>query len=288
MSDIRPMTTEDAEAVAAVATAAGEALRRNEGREPEPRDEEREAQFLVGMRRFVERDPAGAWVATDGDGGVIGMAEAIRRDGFWGLSMLFVHPDAQSNGLGLRLLDKTLEYAEGATVRMIMASPDPRALRRYSRAGLAIHPGVSAEGEVDTREAPTDLPGREGSVDDLDLVAAVDEGLRGSRVEDAEFILANGGRLEVIDDRTRRGFVILRGGRTAMLGATDDDTAALLLWRSLLSAEGKTELWALTAQQNWAVEVALAARLKIVAGGAMFVAGRDLPPGPWLPSGWYF
>ena len=55
------------------------------------------------MQRFIAEDSGGAWVATD-DEGVVGMGEAIRRRGFWGLSMLFVHPRGQSQGVGRLLL----------------------------------------------------------------------------------------------------------------------------------------------------------------------------------------
>ena len=167
--EIRPMRIDDAEDVATVVRAADEDADRRAGRELQEKSEESRRTFLAGMRRFVEVDPGGAWVAVD-DEGIVGMGEAIRRGDFWGLSMLFVHPRGQSKGIGRQLLDKTLSYAEGSKVRMIMASDDPRALRRYSRAGFAIHPGVEASGPVDRSKIPSDLPGREGTLDDLDLV----------------------------------------------------------------------------------------------------------------------
>ncbi len=73
-----------------------------------------------------------------------------------------------------------------------------------------------------------------------------------------------------------------------MLGASDDATASVLLWRFLAQAGEEVEIWGLTAAQNWAVKVALAARLQIAPVGALFLAGREHPPGPWVPSGWYF
>ena len=73
-----------------------------------------------------------------------------------------------------------------------------------------------------------------------------------------------------------------------MLGANDDTTAAALFWRFLAEAGGDAQVWGLTAQQNWAVKVALAAGLKLAAGGALFLAGQERPPRAWLPSGWYF
>lgn len=284
---VRRMTAGDIDGVLAVVDAANADAERRSGRTPEARTDGQRDSFRAGMARFVERDPAGAWVAVEGDT-VVGMAEAVRRGSFWGLSMLFVDPTRQSQGIGRRLLDAAQSYAEGAEVAMIMASPDPRALRRYSMAGLAIHPAVEADGTVDRAAIPTRLPGRPGDVADLDLIAEVDSGLRGSRAEDVEFLVKQGAGMEVIDSGAGRGYALHRSDRLALLGATDDTTAARLLWRFLAGTGGRAQVWCMTAGQNWAVQVALAAGLKVVPTGPLFVAGLDRPPGPWLPSGWYF
>lgn len=286
MIDIRPMTLNDVVGVATVVEGAGAQLECRAGREPRSHTDEERRSFLGGLRRFVELDPDGAWVAADDDT-VFGMVAAIRRDSFWGLSMLFVDPDQQNRGLGRTLLDAALACSAGADVRMILSSSDPRALRRYSMAGLNIHPTVEARGTIDPRTIPADLPGRSGDASDLDLVASVDAGLGRSRAEDIEYLLGVGASLQVIDRGTARGYMVHRDRRPWMLGATDDATAGLLLWRFLAQAR-ETEIWALTARQNWAVKVALAARLEVVAAGALFLGGREHPPGPWLPSGWYF
>jgi GNAT superfamily N-acetyltransferase len=284
--EIRPMTAGDVLAVASVVEAAGAQLERRAGRQPRPRTEEQREYFCSGLGRFLERDPEGAWVAADG-GTVVGMVTAIRRGAFWGLSMLFVDPEAQSQGVGRALLDAALACSTGAEVRMILSSSDPRALRRYSLAGLDMHPTVEAAGTIDRGAVPDDLDGRSGDAGDLDLVASVDAALRGSREEDVEYLLGAGARMQIIDRGVSRGYVVHRDRRLLMLGATDDDTAAAVLWRFLAQA-GEAEIWGLTAQQNWAVKVALEARLEIAAAGALFLAGRQHPPGPWLPSGWYF
>jgi hypothetical protein len=226
-------------------------------------------------------------VAAD-DGSLVEMVTAIRRASFWGLSMLFVDPARQNQGLGRQLLNAGLASASGAGVRMILSSSDPRALRRYSLAGLAIHPTVEARGTIDRNAIPDDLSARAGDASDLNLVASVDAGLRGSRAEDVEYLLGAGAMMHVIDRGAARGYVVHRHKRLWMLGATDDATASVLLWRFLAEAGAEAEIWGLTARQNWAVKVALAARLEVVAAGALFLAGREHSPGPWLPSGWYF
>lgn len=84
-----------------------------------------------GHARFVQRDGPGAWVAVS-EGQAVGVAESVRRERFWGLSMLFVHPAFQSRGVGGRLLEAAMGYAADATQRMIQSSSDP-----YFLAGLA-------------------------------------------------------------------------------------------------------------------------------------------------------
>ena len=281
------MTHDDIDAVAEVVRVAAVWEYEQAGAEPPPEQtpEQRE-RSRAGARRFIELDGPGAWVA-ERNGEIVGMAEALRRGDFWGLAMLFVHPQSHSQGIGRRLIDKTLEYAEGSKVRMIMTSEDPKALRRYSAAGLAIHPAVQAEGSVDRSTIPADLPGRAGGIDDLDLVTDVDASLGRNRTDDVEFVLGNGASMDVVDDGPRRGFCVARDGKVVMLGATDDDTASALLWRALAQSGEKTELYCLTAGQDWAVRVALAARLSVKPGGPLFVSGMQ-PPGPWIPSGWYF
>jgi predicted N-acetyltransferase YhbS len=287
MTEIRPMTLGDVVGVRTVVEAAFEQLERRAGHEPQPRTDEQREHFLGGLRRFVELDPDGAWVAADG-GSVVGMVASIRRASFWGLSMLFVDPARQNQGLGRQLLDAGLASASSAGVRMILSSSDPRALRRYSLTGLAIHPAVEARGKIDRGAIPGHQSARPGDASDLNLVASVDAGLRGSRAKDVEYLLGVGAMMHVIDRRSARGYVVHRHKRLLMLGATDDATASVLLWRFLAQAGAEAEIWGLTARQNWAVKVALAARLAVVPSGALFLSGREDPPGPWLPSGWYF
>jgi ribosomal protein S18 acetylase RimI-like enzyme len=287
MIEVRSMTFSDVAAVMTVVEAANDALERRAGREPESMPTWARELFRQRTARFVDRDPGGSWVAVD-DTAVVGMVQAMRRGGFWGLSMFFVHPESQNRGLGRRMLEAALSYARGAVVRMIMASPDPRALRLYSLAGLAIHPAVEVEGEIDRSAIPTGLPGRHGDAGDLDLVAEVDAELRGSRAEDVEFLLQAGARMEVLATGASRGYVVYQGERCRMLGATSSPTATQLLWRFLAEAGPKAQFGGLTASQDWAVKVALAARLRVVPAGPLFIRGRKHPPIPWIASGWYF
>lgn len=283
---LRPMTSEDADAAIAVVEANRVQDAGGDGDRPSGMTDEQRSRMRAGMRRFVERDTDGAWVAVEGEH-VVGMAQSIRRGGFWGLSMLFVEPALQSRGIGRRLLDRTLRYADGATVRMILSSSDPRALRRYAMAGHRLHPAVEAAGQVDRSAIPRRLGGRPGVPDDIGLVDVVDARLGRSRSEDVAFALSTGARMEVVDG-TRRGFALHRDNRLMMLGATDDETAAVLLWRVLAVADGEAAVWNMTVEQHWAIAVALAAGLSVTPGGAIFAYGLDRLPDAWAPSGWYF
>jgi hypothetical protein len=72
-----------------------------------------------------------------------------------------------------------------------------------------------------------------------------------------------------------------------MLGATDEQTAAVLLWRFLAASEGQLLIDGLTAAQQWAFDVLHQARLSAQIRGSLFVDGMAVPV-PWIPSGWYF
>jgi hypothetical protein len=202
--------------------------------------------------------------------------------------MLFVHPEFQSRGVGGRLLEAAVGYAAGATQRMIQSSSDPRAMRRYFLAGLAMHPTAEMGGQPDRRAIPRSLPGRNGDERDLEIVAEVEWQLGRTRTEDVAFGLSDERhRIDVVESDPGRGWVLWHPGRLSMLGATDEQTAAILLWRFLAGSEGETLVHGLTAVQQWAFDVLHQARLTVQIRGALFVDGMAVPV-PWIPSGWHF
>ena len=247
-----------------------------------------EARARRGQSRIahlLETDPGGAWVAESG-GRVVGTALALVRDALWGLSLFAVEPVLQGNGVGRQLLDAALGYADGARGALILSSTDPKAMRRYARAGFALRPAVAAAGIVDRAALPARHPEiRAATGDDLGATEAVSRAVRGAtHAPDLPNALAGGHELLVLGDR---GFVLHRGGAPGLLAARDEETAQALLWAALgASAPGATvHVDFMSAGQDWAVAVALEAGLALSPDGPIFVRGEVGPLRPYLPSG---
>jgi GNAT superfamily N-acetyltransferase len=279
--ELRKAHPDEWRVVSELAIAAFRDLERRQD-EPEiepPPDDVVELRF----RRLVETDPGGAWLAAE-DGRPVGAALAIVREGVWGLSLLVVHPDAQSAGVGRALLERTLRYADGARGGIIMSSSDSRALRAYARVGFALHPAVWATGVPRRLAMPESV--RDGSAADLALTEAVDRAVRGAaHGADIEALMANA-RLLVVDGR---GYALARRDQLALLAATDEDAARDLLRAAIATVpEGEwLRIENLTAAQGWAIDVVLDAGLTLEPHGALFLRGDVGPFQPYLPNGAY-
>ena len=85
------------------------------------------------------------------------------------------------------------------------------------------------------------------------------------------------------------GFALAREGSPHVLAAGSEDIARDLLWSSLATAPagGTVHVDFITAGNDWAVEVALAARLDLSPEGPVCVRGDVGPLAPYLPSGAY-
>jgi GNAT superfamily N-acetyltransferase len=280
MPEIRPMREADVAAVHDLNVHTFEDLSRRRGEPPEARPVPAVAH--IRYRHLVRTDPGGAWVAED-ERGIAGCALALRREGVWGLSLLVVRPDLQSEGVGSTLLRRAHEYADGARGRIILASTDPRALRAYARLGLALHPCVWASGVPrGVREAGAV---REGTHDDIPFTEAVDRHVRGAaHGADIGTWLEMGQALLIAPER---GYAVLRDGTLRVLAALDDDGARDLL-RAVLARAGERSVaveW-ITSAQQWAVDVCLDAGLELRTNtGPVFLDGDVGPFSPYLPSG---
>lgn len=241
-------------------------------------------------RRRIElplsTDPEGCFVA-ERDGRMIGVAEAIRRERLWCLSLLAVTPETQSAGAGRALLERALAYEAGTDAGLITSSNDPRALRLYARAGFSVLPTFEAAGAIDRSSLPPSHPEiHEGGLQDLEDLAPISRRIRGApHTRELEFALSQGAQLLRLGDR---GFVVVTPGQGVWLLVADDEPAAEALLWSALALSGEPERppvrW-ITGEQQWAIEVALRAGLRLAPSRALAVRGRPGPLRPFLPSG---
>jgi GNAT superfamily N-acetyltransferase len=271
--------------VPAAARLGGEALAPTTGGPP---DAARRAWLEARCAHLRASDPGGAFVAADpADGTLAGVTLAVLREGVWGLSWFAVEPDRQGQGVGRALLDATLAYGAPHRGAIVTSSTDPRAMRRYARAGFALLPCVAASGIPDRRRIPGGLRAREATVDEaVPVAAAAGRAARGAAYARADLALmaAHGMRLFVLGEA---GLAIHREDACVLLAAADDATATDLLWTCLAAAPpgGTYGLDFLTAGQDWAIAVALEAGLALTPDGPVLVRGALGPLRPWLPSG---
>ena len=251
------------------------------------RDEARIAHGQSRIRHIAQYDPEGSVVA-ERDGEVIGIGLAVRRGNLWFLSLLAVRQGLQGGGVGRRMLDATLEYGKGCPTAMICASPDPKALRRYGRAGFELHAGFEAHGTPDRTEMPADLGVREGDwARDGEFFEQLVTERRGEPLgPDLDFYRKAGMRLLIRDGGSRddRAGVVLREGSLGTLAAASDQAAARVLWAALAETKGETTVGYLLNNQQWAIDVALAAKLPLKLTDTLCTRGMA-PPTPYLPSG---
>lgn len=235
----------------------------------------------IRFRDLVRSDPEGAWVAEDA-AGLTGCALALKREGVWGLSLLAVRPDAQSGGIGRTLLDRAHEYARDARGRIIMASPDERAIRAYARLGLELQPTFEATGVSRSVTSPAAVV--VGGAGDIPLTEAVDRHARGAaRGQDIATLLAMGQTLLVLPER---GYAVIGDGELRTLAAFDAESARELLRGALARLAERVTVGPFTAAQQWAVPVLLEAGLALRGQrGAMLIDGDVGMFRPYIPTG---
>jgi GNAT superfamily N-acetyltransferase len=249
--------------------------------DPQLRPPERSAHWVRRTHHLLSTDPGGCWVAEDGPD-LLGVVVSFVREKMWLLASYAVVPGAQGLGLGRALLAPALEHGRGSLRGMLNASNDPRAVRRYHQAGFRLYPQMFLRGTPDRSTIPVVEKVREGSADDIDLMDSIDRQTRGAAHGADHEILLQQLRLVVSDTSTGQGYAYLDGG-VALLAATNRRTAARLMWEAIASGDDLL-IGHITPENQWAVDVGLAARLELDQGG--FLALRHLkPPRPYLPHG---
>jgi predicted N-acetyltransferase YhbS len=281
---VRPMTRRDIDGANEVFDEAFDGFQQP-GSEPVP-DALRALRTARARQRtahLLSTDPGGSWVA-ECDGAIVGMTQAHVRGRNWVLALLAVRPAHQDAGLGRQLLERALAYGRDVASRVIFSSSDPRAIRRYVRAGFELQPTVRLSGKV-TRgiDWPKDV--RIGGEGDLAAIGACDAELRGARRDrDLEFLLRTGMKLLVFHNG--RGYALADRGRLGGVIADSEQVAEQLLLAGLACAAGEeVQIGWVVARQQWAIGVAIDHGLQISPGGPMMTAAWPSARLPWLPNG---
>jgi GNAT superfamily N-acetyltransferase len=286
---IRPMRSEDVPAAERL-TAQGFYdldLRTSRRNAPEPvmRTEAKAATWRRRMEHMLAHDPGGCFVADDGSE-LLGVAAAVRRDLTWILATFVVRPEVQGRGVGKQLLDAALGYGDGCLRAMLAASEDAKAVRRYWSAGFTMHPTMTLTGKVRRDLLPVVERVRDGGVGDIDLLNSVDRQVRDAAHGVDHEILSPTYRLVVVDRSTGSGYAYVEpGGGPYLLAATNRRTATDLLWETLAasSPDEACTIGHVSAPNEWAVDVGMAARMELASDGYLALRGMK-PPRPYLPS----
>lgn len=243
----------------------------------------RSANWITRTEGFLTTDPEGCLVAYDSEG-LAGFATSARReDVLWFLCTFAVRPGLQGMGVGKRLLEAAMAYGSDCPRWMVSASDDAKALRRYRLAGFDLHPQLMLHGEVDRSSLMAVHGVRDGSAaDPVDLLDDVDRTVRGAAHGRDHQVLSAMGSLVV--DIDGKGYAYAGDGGPALLAALDEATATRLLWECLARTEGTAMVTHVTGANQWAVDVGLAARLRIGTEGLLGVRGMA-PPSPYLHNG---
>ncbi len=242
-------------------------------------------------RHLLATDPGGSWVAVGDDGSVVGMSQALVREGYWTLSQIGTLPGRQGRGVGRELLRLALSYGDPDGPGTIQCSRDPKAMALYASSGFVLHPVVAAWGVM--RPGAVTHPAEVRRVEpeqvgerELEIVAAVDRARRGStRTTDIVAMLTRPGtRLLLHEDQA---YAVARDERIVTLGGHQAESARLVL-RAMLAETPPGETiqvnW-LTSGQQWAIAEVVTAGIELVPYGPVMVRGMDEPPHPYVPSG---
>ena len=256
------------------------------GLEPARRTAEHSRAWSRRTAHLLETDPGGSWVA-ERDGAMVGFATSFTRELMWILASFAVRPALQGGGVGRALLEAALHHGRGCLRGMLNASEDPKATRRYRAAGFTLHPQMFLRGTVDRSVLPVVEHVREGSAGDIDLLDSIDRRTRGAAHGSDHLVLTEGFRLLVTDRPAGSGYAYVRpDGSPVLLAATDRRTATTLAWEAFAASSPvhPVTLAQVTAENEWAVDVGMAARLDLHQRG--YLAIRNMrPPRPYLPHG---
>ncbi len=230
-------------------------LARRDEPDPEPRSAERGRQWIDRTHHYLRTDPGGCWVA-EVDGEMVGFATSFTRELMWILATYVVRPSLQGQGIGKMLLAAALHHGRGCL-----------------------------RGTLDRSAVPVVEKVRDGSAADFELMDSIDRRTRGAAHGPDHAWLLSAFRLVVSDTSTGSGYAFHAfDGTPMLLAATNRRTAAQLLWECLAGSGETAYVPHITAANEWAIDVGLAARLDLHQAG--YLGLRNLrPPTPYLHHG---
>jgi GNAT superfamily N-acetyltransferase len=285
---IRPMRPEDVVAAERLSAEGFLELDRRMaprgGPEPEIRSPERSGHWVQRTLHLLRTDPGGSWVA-EVDGGMVGFVTSLNRELMWILATYAVRPRLQGQGIGKALLAAALHHGRGCLRGMLSSSADPRAIRRYRTAGFSMQPQMHLTGTLDRSAIPVIEKVRDGTAGDFELMDSVDRRVRGAAHGPDHAVMLDMWRLVVSDTSTGSGYAYhAADGTPTLLAATNRRTATRLLWECLAATGDRALIPHVTAANEWAIDVGIAARLDLVQDG--YLALRNMrPPAPYLHNG---
>lgn len=251
--------------------------------QPELRPATRSANWITRTLHFLETDPEGSWVVED-ESGLVGIATSFNREKTWCLATYAVRPGLQGGGIGTGLLAAALHHGRGSLRGMLSSSSDPKAVRRYRLAGFSLHPQMFLTGTLDRSAIPLIEKVREGTAGEIELMDSIDRRTRGSAHGPDHEVMLGFWRLIVSDTTTGSGYAYLDENGVALLAATNRRTATRLLWAALADGPAEASIHHITAANEWAIDVGLAARLELQQEG--YLGLRNMrPPTPYLHNG---
>jgi len=251
---------------------------------PQLRATPRAATWIERTEHFLRTDPDGCWVA-ESDGEMVGFATSAVREKLWVLATYAVRPGRQGAGIGKPLLEAAQHHGRGCLRAMLSSSSDPKAVRRYRLAGFSLHPQMFLRGTVDRSALPVVEKVREGTASDVDLMDSLDRRTRGAAHGVDHTFMLERWRLLVSDSTTGSGYAyVFPEGGVALLAADNRLTASRLLWTVLADGPDEVTVPHLTAANEWAVDVGIAARLELHTEGYLALRGMA-PPTPYVHNG---
>jgi len=87
------------------------------------------------LNHLLQTDPSGTLGAEE-NGELVAFVSSFRRDEYWFLSFLFVHPSAQGHGVGRALLDEVSPEATDVVRATVVESFQPASTGLYASVGI--------------------------------------------------------------------------------------------------------------------------------------------------------